>query len=159
MNALVPALCEEIAFRGFILSGLRHMGHRWVAILVSSVFFGATHGILQQSLPACAIGIVIGYVAVQTHSLLPCIVLHFVYNSMSIVLAMVIPTIAADSVGLQWLFVNADDGWVYQAPVVIVAILFSFLILMWFHRLPIQATEEETLHEALDRQTAAAVAK
>ncbi|HJN10468.1 MAG TPA: ABC transporter permease subunit/CPBP intramembrane protease [Pirellulaceae bacterium] len=157
--ALVPAVCEEIAFRGFILSGLRHMGHRWVAILISSVFFGATHGILQQSLPACAIGIVIGYVAVQTRSLLPCIVLHCVYNSMSIVLAMVIPTIAADSVGLQWLFVNSDDGWVYRAPLVVVAALLSLLLLLWFRRLPFQATQEETLHEALEHQTAGAVAK
>jgi sodium transport system permease protein len=157
--ALVPAICEEIAFRGFILSGLRHMGHRWVAILVSSVFFGATHGILQQSLPACAIGIVIGYVAVQTRSLLPCIILHCVYNSMSIVMALVIPTIIADSVGLQWLFVNSGEGWVYRTPVVIAAALLSFLILMWFRRLPFQATQEETLHEALDHQTVAAIAK
>ncbi len=157
--ALVPAICEEIAFRGFILSGLRHMGHRWVAILVSSVFFGATHGILQQSIPACAIGIVIGYVAVQTRSLLPCIILHCVYNSMSIVLALVIPTMIADSIELQWLFVNTDDGWVYRAPVVVAAALLSFLVLMWFRRLPFQATQEETLHEALDHQSVAAVAK
>jgi sodium transport system permease protein len=157
--ALVPAICEEIAFRGFILSGLRHMGHRWVAILVSSIFFGATHGILQQSIPACAIGIVIGYVAVQTRSLLPCIILHCVYNSMSIVLALVIPTMISDSIVLQWLFVNSGEGWVYRPTVVIAAALLSFLILLWFRRLPVQATREETLHEALDHQSVAAIAK
>ena len=27
--AVTPAICEELAFRGFILSGLRHMGHKW----------------------------------------------------------------------------------------------------------------------------------
>ena len=157
--ALTPAICEEIAFRGFILSGLRHMGHRWAAILVSSVFFGATHGILQQSLPACAIGIVIGYVAVQTRSLLPCIILHAGYNTMSIVLAMVIPTYVANSTSLRLLFVETEEGWVYRVPVVILATILSFLLLLWFRRLPFLATREESLHEALEHQTAAAVAK
>jgi len=32
---------RELAFRGFILSGLRHVGHKWAAILASSIFFGA----------------------------------------------------------------------------------------------------------------------
>ena len=33
--ALLPAICEELAFRGFILSGLRHMGHKWGAIALT----------------------------------------------------------------------------------------------------------------------------
>src|SRR5205085_6149122 len=31
--AVVPAICEELAFRGFVLSGLRHLGHKWWAIV------------------------------------------------------------------------------------------------------------------------------
>ena len=69
MVAIVPAICEELAFRGFILSGFRHMGHRWRAIVFSAVFFGMTHGVLQQSLIACFVGVVIGVLAVQTGSL------------------------------------------------------------------------------------------
>jgi len=157
--AVVPAVCEEIAFRGFILSGLRHLGHRWVAILASSVFFGATHGILQQSLPACAIGIVIGYVAVQTRSVLPCMILHGVYNSLTIVLAMAVPAFAAESSFAQLLFVDTGEGWVYRRPVVIAAAMLSYLVLQWFRDLPVQATEEETLQTALDHQSAAVVAK
>src|SRR6185295_19082690 len=33
--ALVPAVIEELAFRGFILSGFRHVGHKWQAIALS----------------------------------------------------------------------------------------------------------------------------
>ena len=51
--AVVPAICEELAFRGFILSGLRHLGHKWRAIILTSIFFGVTHPIFQQSLVAC----------------------------------------------------------------------------------------------------------
>jgi sodium transport system permease protein len=45
--AVAPAICEELAFRGFMLSGFRHMGHKWRAIVLSSLFFGVTHAIFQ----------------------------------------------------------------------------------------------------------------
>ena len=44
---LLPALCEELAFRGLILSGFRHLGHKWRAIVYTALFFGLTHGVLQ----------------------------------------------------------------------------------------------------------------
>ena len=71
LMAVLPAICEELAFRGFILSGLRHVGHKWWAIALSAVFFGIAHTVVQQSLAAAALGLVIGYVAVQTTSLVP----------------------------------------------------------------------------------------
>ena len=39
--AVLPAVCEELAFRGFILSGFRQLGHKWTAIIGTSIFFGA----------------------------------------------------------------------------------------------------------------------
>ena len=39
--ALVPAVCEELAFRGFILSGFRHLGHKWRAIVLSALLVRA----------------------------------------------------------------------------------------------------------------------
>ena len=74
--AVVPAVCEELAFRGFILSGFRHLGHKWRAIVFSAMLFGVTHGILQQSLIACLLGVVLGYLAVQSGSILPGMVFH-----------------------------------------------------------------------------------
>ena len=69
--AAVPAVCEELAFRGFILSGFRHLGHKWRAIVYSALLFGLAHGILQQSLIASLVGVVLGYLAVQSGSILP----------------------------------------------------------------------------------------
>ncbi|MGD9637097.1 MAG: ABC transporter permease subunit/CPBP intramembrane protease, partial [Pirellulales bacterium] len=82
LMALLPAVCEELAFRGFILSGLRHVGHKWWAIALSAVFFGMAHTVVQQSLSAALLGLVIGYVAVQTTSLIPAILFHACYNSL-----------------------------------------------------------------------------
>ena len=80
LMAVLPAICEELAFRGFMLSGLRHLGSKWWAIGLSAVFFGMAHGVIQQSLSAAALGMVIGYVAVQTGSLVPCMLFHVTYN-------------------------------------------------------------------------------
>ena len=101
--AVVPAICEELAFRGFILSGLRHLGHKWRAIVLSSIFFGVTHPIFQQSIVACIVGLVLGFIAVQTGSMLPGIVFHMVHNSLGVVLPKQLPLWLADHPALGWL--------------------------------------------------------
>ena len=73
-----------MAFRGFVLSGLRHLGRKWRAIVISSLFFGITHAIFQQSIAAFLLGLVIGYIAVQTGSLLPGMLYHMTHNSLMV---------------------------------------------------------------------------
>ncbi|MEX2026115.1 MAG: CPBP family intramembrane glutamic endopeptidase, partial [Pirellulaceae bacterium] len=86
---LAPAICEELAFRGFILGGLRRIGHKWVAIALASAFFGIAHGLLQQSLSAFVVGLIIGYVAVKSNSIWPAMIFHLVHNSLMVVLSRV----------------------------------------------------------------------
>ena len=80
--ALLPAICEELTFRGFILSGFRHLGHKWWAIVASSLLFGVAHPLLQQSLVTCIVGLVIAFIAVQTGSILPGMLFHFTHNAL-----------------------------------------------------------------------------
>lgn len=149
--ALTPAICEELAYRGFILSGLRRSGHKWVAIIVSSLFFGITHGVLQQSLAAFALGIVLGYLAVQTGSLLPGLLFHAVYNSLGLVLSLTAVNGLNRSPAVDWLLRDPASSPGYRWPVVAASVLVSLLILAWFRALPFQPTEEERLQEALAR--------
>ena len=37
--AVLPALCEELAFRGFILTGLRRRFHPWTAVFLTSFLY------------------------------------------------------------------------------------------------------------------------
>ncbi|SFI48662.1 ABC transporter permease subunit/CPBP intramembrane protease [Planctomicrobium piriforme] len=78
--ALAPAICEELAFRGFILSGLQHSGRRWLPILLSALLFGVIHMIPKQQFNAALLGIVIGLLAARSGSLLPGIVFHAIFN-------------------------------------------------------------------------------
>ncbi len=152
LMAVLPAICEELAFRGFILSGLRHVGHKWWAIGLSALFFGMAHTVVQQSLAAVALGLVIGYLAVQTTSLVPGILFHASYNSIMLGLALApqrLSQFAERWPALQSLVSQpGPEGLTYRLPVLIVAGLLSVAILVWFHRLPYQATDEEELSDA-----------
>ncbi len=132
---LLPALCEELAFRGFILSGLNSSGRTRMAILVSSIFFGATHAVLQQSLIACVVGMVIGYLAIQSGSVLPGMLFHAVHNTLGVCLQQLPAAAASRWFGAEWLLRDvADEGIAYRWPILVASLLCGGLILANFQR-------------------------
>jgi sodium transport system permease protein len=156
--AAAPALCEELAFRGFILSGLRRLGHRWAAIALSSVFFGLTHFMLQQSLAAAIVGVVIGYIAVKTGSLWPAVLYHFTHNSLSVLLGRLIPADIESHplLGLVYRSGSEAGSLVYSLPALLAGTALAAAVLWWLKRLPYRQSAEERLQEALDHQPTAA---
>src|SRR5690606_6343381 len=82
--AVVPAVCEEIAFRGFILRGMLQKHSTWTSILISSVLFGVVHMISAQVLIATLLGVVLGLILTRTGSLLPGMVFHVLHNRLMI---------------------------------------------------------------------------
>jgi len=150
--ALLPAVCEELAFRGFVLSGLRHLGSKWWAVGLTALFFGMSHTIVQQSIAAGAVGLVIGYIAVQTGSLVPCMLFHMTHNGL-LFLSMNYPEIVQH--WMEW-EIPVEQGVatgdiVYRWPITLLSGLAALVPLWWLHRLPYQATPEE-LREAHLRQ-------
>ena len=151
--AVTPAICEELAFRGFILSGLRRMGHKWSAIVICSVIFGLAHGLLQQSIAATIVGIVIGYIAVKTNSLLPAMAYHLVHNSLGVLVGRVDAEVIAQWPILDAFFLLSADGIEYRWNAMVIAGLCGALILLWIKRLPYHPCAEERLQTALACQT------
>ncbi len=132
--AIVPAICEEITFRGFILSGFQSFRGRWTAIFLSAAFFGITHGILQQSIMAALTGIVLGIISIQTRSLFPCIAYHATHNALPVLLSCIPATATHGS----WLgvFLRASDNQTleYTAAAAVVMPLAGFVLLFWLWR-------------------------
>lgn len=85
--AVAPAVCEELAFRGFILSGMQRSGRSWRPIVLSSIAFGAVHLIPQQVFNAALLGLVLGLLAVRSGSLWPGMLFHLVFNGSQMLLA------------------------------------------------------------------------
>ena len=94
--ALLPALCEELAFRGFILTGLLRGFRPWTAIFLSAFLFSLYQMNVFQFVPHFVFGVVLGLLAVRSGSVLPAMLFHLVYNSLVIAPAVLPPEIAKD---------------------------------------------------------------
>ena len=144
--AAVPAVCEELAFRGFILSGFRRLGHKRRAILYSALLFGVAHGILQQSLIATLVGVVLGYLAVQSGSIMPCMVFHFCHNALALVNSRITPHMLPDWPLLRAFAAPSEDiGCTFTWPTIVAGAMAAYLLLAWFGRLSGGKTRRELL--------------
>ena len=77
--ALLPAIFEEFAFRGFVLGSLRRYGDGF-ALVVSAALFGVMHGNLVQIPFAFVVGLALGYVVIRTNNLWAAVLIHFFNN-------------------------------------------------------------------------------
>jgi membrane protease YdiL (CAAX protease family) len=87
MVVLVGPLVEEAVFRGALLEGLAARFGAWPAIVAQAALFAALHRSLWLLFPTFALGIVLGYLAHERESLWPPIVLHSLYNAITVAAA------------------------------------------------------------------------
>ena len=80
---IVPAFCEEMFFRGVVLSEYRSMGSV-NAVLISSLCFSMLHFSLQNFPIYFFAGIILGFVTVITRSIIASIIIHLASNALSI---------------------------------------------------------------------------
>jgi len=81
--AFIPAVCEELLFRGFLLSGLRGSMGRWKAVLISAAVFGVFHVYFLRFPITFGLGIILALLAWNARSILPAIVAHALHNAIS----------------------------------------------------------------------------
>ena len=87
--AIVPAISEEVAFRGFLLSAFRTRSRAGTAIVLSAFLFGFLHVLLSlfgQLFNATLLGLVLGLLALKTGSLYPCILFHAINNTLALLI-------------------------------------------------------------------------
>lgn len=72
---------EEAIFRGFLLPSLTKYMSTTAAVLVSSFVFAGAHFSLQRFLPLVLLGIIFGTLLVRTRNLVPCVLLHSLWNA------------------------------------------------------------------------------
>lgn len=84
--AVTPAVCEEIAFRGALLSCFRGIKNQWIGILIVSLFFGACHGSIWRMIPTAMLGAAMGYILLETENMLYNMLFHFVNNAVPVLL-------------------------------------------------------------------------
>lgn len=85
---ILAPINEECIMRGLILRNLQRFFSAPVVIIMQAVMFGIFHGNWVQGLYVLPVGAALGYVAVRSRSVIPCIFMHLFYNSLSFAVGM-----------------------------------------------------------------------
>lgn len=101
--AVVPGICEEVLFRGFMQTGLvRLMGGAGRGVVLSALLFAAFHLDPWRFAGVFVLGLFLGLLVVRSGSLWPAVAGHALNNLLSIVVAAVggedVPSPPRDSV-------------------------------------------------------------
>jgi membrane protease YdiL (CAAX protease family) len=113
--SIIPALVEEIAFRGYIQ---RRLLQRWsprVAIGVSSILFALLHAdSLQHVIAVVPLAVVTGVLAFRSNSIRPGMLVHAIHNTAAVGLGALMtaltPQLGEDGVGMLLLGVIVALG-------------------------------------------------
>ncbi|MBU0639706.1 MAG: ABC transporter permease subunit [Planctomycetes bacterium] len=87
--AVLPAVCEEVFFRGYVLSGLRRALKPAGAVLVVAIAFGIYHQSLHRLALTAMLGLVLGLLVIQGRSIWPAMLAHMMHNGLSLATATV----------------------------------------------------------------------
>lgn len=85
---LLPALFEEILFRGILLNIFKHITIRkWTPVLLQALVFTVLHFSFYEFPGILIMGIIFGIIAQKTGTIWYGVLMHFIFNSTSVVIA------------------------------------------------------------------------
>ncbi len=82
--AVLPAVCEELAFRGYIFHGHRNK-NVMLAIILNGFLFGLFHMNFNQFTYALFMGMIFAIVVEVTGSVISSMIVHFMFNTYNVV--------------------------------------------------------------------------
>ena len=108
---IIPAVCEELIFRGVVFSGFKNLSLKKACIL-GGIIFSIAHFDPQQSLYTFAVGVLFCYIVYRTKSVFPGMISHFCLNFSQLMFSR-ISFLMAQYV-LQYLFLS-----VFSIPIIL----------------------------------------
>lgn len=89
--ALVPSVCEELLFRGYLFRSFERTFKTTAAIVLSGLLFGLFHLQIANLLPLATLGVLLAFVTWVSNSLWPAILAHLINNAGGVLLAKFFP--------------------------------------------------------------------
>lgn len=83
--AIVPAVCEEVFFRGYIQKSFEFRFRPLRSALITAIFFGLYHFHPYQIVPLAALGLYFGYAVYLSDSIFTSVFLHFINNLFAVI--------------------------------------------------------------------------
>lgn len=87
MFVVLPAVCEEIVFRGVLARSIARRTSLIAAAGISAAVFSAYHLSLVQALPTLTLGALLAVIAIRADSIAPSMVAHALNNALVIAVA------------------------------------------------------------------------
>ncbi|NBC03491.1 MAG: CPBP family intramembrane metalloprotease [Bacteroidetes bacterium] len=120
--ALVPAICEEILFRGYILRAFEKSWGPILAVIISGLIFGMFHIQLGNILPLATLGVVLALMTWLSGTIWPAVVAHFINNGAAVLIGSQYP---------ELLFQEMTAETLPPVWVLVGSIIFTFSIVYW----------------------------
>ncbi|MDR0745269.1 MAG: CPBP family intramembrane metalloprotease [Mediterranea sp.] len=133
--AVFGPVLEELMFRGAITDVLLKKYSPIKAIVLSALVFGIFHINPAQVITATLIGLLLGWIYYKTESLIPCILIHILNNSLSVYISLRYP----QAEYIRDMF----TGNTYFVVLIVAVILFTGSIL-WMKRISTLRTHGST---------------
>lgn len=124
--AVTPAIMEELVFRGILQKGLLRNAKPRTAIILSSILFMLMHLSVEQMAFTFLCGLLLGYMAYKSGSILPSMAFHFVNNLIVVITLYSFDEIAENSANATQLGIS--DVTILISTVVFVVISLAILI-------------------------------
>jgi len=126
--SVVPAICEEVMFRGYIQRSFGFKFKPHIAAILTALFFALYHFNPYGLIPLAIIGFYLGFAAYTSQSLVIPIIIHFLNNFFAVMLYFII--------GDDELFKsNVSDAAALDANIIyFLILLIMFTALMFFIR-------------------------
>lgn len=127
--ALLPALCEDLAFRGYLLSSLSRAWGPSTAVLASAVPFALLHGASPRGAIMLVLGVVYGTLVDRWGSIWVGVLAHLTHNGL-----VLFPRLWPDLLRTSWL----DEG-AHVPPELLAASALVLGLLLWLPKRPAPA--------------------
>lgn len=88
---LVPAICEEVLYRGYVMRAFEKSWGIWAAMVASGLLFGLYHVQLTNLLPLASIGMLLAFVTWVSDSIYPAMLAHLINNGGSVLVGTYYP--------------------------------------------------------------------
>lgn len=141
--ALLPAVTEELFFRGYLMKGLERGWGAWPAILISGAIFGAFHIFtrdflsLERFLPTAILGWCLGWVCLRSGSVLPGMLLHMLHNGFLLTVSEYAESLQSAGIGTEEQR-HLPAAWLITAGALVLTAWFT---LMWTRKSKLSAAE------------------
>lgn len=125
--ALIPAIAEELLFRGALQRFITYcFGNTHAAVISAAIIFSAFHGQVYGFLPRMVLGMLLGYLFAYSGSIWPAVLVHFINNTLSVCIA----HFKLEQTG--WAIFN--ESYHFPAYSIIISSIACIVLVYWMNR-------------------------